>query len=59
MITKLSDLVMFVYRDEYYNKETEDKNVMELILAKQRNGKTGTIKLFYDSDTQFIGDLDL
>ena len=57
MITKLSDLVMFVYRDEYYNKETEDKNVMELIIAKQRKGKTGTIKLFYDSDTQFIGDI--
>lgn len=54
-----SDLVMFVYRDEYYNKESENKNVMELIIAKQRNGKTGTINLLYDSDTQFIGDLDL
>lgn len=49
---------MFVYRDEYYNKETEDKNIMEIIIGKQRNGKTGTIKLFYSSDLQLVGDLD-
>lgn len=53
-----SDVVMFVYRDEYYNKETEDKNIMEIIIGKQRNGKTGTIKLFYSSDLQLVGDLD-
>ncbi|MBC2425552.1 replicative DNA helicase, partial [Clostridium beijerinckii] len=39
-----ADLVMFLYRDEYYNKETEDKNVAECIIAKQRNGPTGTVK---------------
>jgi len=40
-----ADIVMFLYRDEYYNKETEDKGIGELIIAKQRNGETGTIKL--------------
>lgn len=40
-----ADLVMFLYRDEYYNKETEQKNVAECIIAKQRNGPTGTVNL--------------
>lgn len=40
-----ADLVMFLYRDEYYNKETEDKNIGEVIIAKQRNGPIGTVKL--------------
>lgn len=40
-----ADIVMFLYRDEYYNQETEDKGIGELIIAKQRNGETGTIKL--------------
>ena len=40
-----ADLVAFLYRDEYYNPETERKNIAELIIAKQRNGPTGTIEL--------------
>ncbi|MFR3485040.1 MAG: DnaB-like helicase C-terminal domain-containing protein, partial [Clostridia bacterium] len=39
------DVVMFLYRDEYYHPETEDKNIAEIIIAKQRNGPTGTVKL--------------
>ena len=40
-----ADVVMFLYRDEYYNKESKDHNIAEVIVAKQRNGATGTIKL--------------
>jgi replicative DNA helicase len=40
-----ADIVMFLYRDEYYNNETETKGIGELIIAKQRNGETGTIEL--------------
>jgi len=42
-----ADVVMFLYRDDYYNKDTEQKNVAELIIAKQRNGPTGTIELVW------------
>ncbi len=40
-----ADVVMFIYRDDYYNKDTEMKNVAEIIIAKQRNGAIGTINL--------------
>jgi len=38
-------VVMFIYRDDYYNKDTELKNVAEIIIAKQRNGSIGTVNL--------------
>lgn len=40
-----ADVVMFIYRDDYYHKDTELKNVAEIIIAKQRNGAIGTINL--------------
>lgn len=42
-----ADLICFVYRDEVYNKESPHKGIAELILAKQRNGPTGTVKLAF------------
>lgn len=49
-----ADVVMFIYRDDYYNKDTEIKNVAEIILAKQRNGAIGTVNLAWLPDyTQF------
>ena len=53
-----ADLVMFLYRDEYYNKETEDKNVGECIIAKQRNGPVGTVKLAWLGQFSKFGNLD-
>ncbi|MDP4179514.1 MAG: replicative DNA helicase [Bacillota bacterium] len=40
-----ADIVMFLYRDDYYNPESEKKNIAELILAKHRSGSTGTVEL--------------
>lgn len=50
-----ADVIMFLYRDDYYNPETEDRNVAEVIIAKQRNGPTGTIKLTWQPKyTRFV-----
>lgn len=54
-----ADIVMFLYRDEYYDKETEDKNVAECIISKQRNGPTGTIKLAWLGQFSKFGNLDV
>ena len=40
-----ADIVMFLYRDDYYNEESEKKNIAEVIIAKQRAGSTGTVEL--------------
>lgn len=53
-----ADVVMFLYRDEYYNKETEDKNTAECIIAKQRNGPVGTVKLAFLGQLSKFGNLD-
>ena len=54
-----ADIVMFLYRDEYYNKETEDKNIGECIIAKQRNGPVGTAKLAWLGQYSKFGNLDV
>ncbi len=40
-----ADIVMFIYRDDYYDDESENKNIAEIIIAKNRHGATGTIEL--------------
>ena len=45
-----ADVVMFLHREEYYNKDTEDKNIAEVIIAKQRSGPLGTVKLAWLSE---------
>ncbi len=50
-----ADLVMFIYRDEVYNRDTEDKGIAEIIVAKQRNGPIGDFKLVFRNDvTKFF-----
>lgn len=50
-----ADVVMFLYRDEYYNPDTEQKNIGEVIIAKQRNGEVGTIELVWRGEfTKFV-----
>ena len=50
-----ADLVLFLYRDEYYNDDTEDKGVAEVIVAKNRHGATDTVKLAFDGQhTRFL-----
>ncbi|HOO29153.1 MAG TPA: replicative DNA helicase, partial [Lachnospiraceae bacterium] len=45
-----ADVVMFLYRDDYYNKETDKKGIAEVIIAKQRNGPIGTVELVWMED---------
>ena len=45
-----ADVVMFIYRDDYYNKDTERKGISEIIIAKQRNGPIGTVELAWLPD---------
>ena len=50
-----ADVVMFIYRDDYYNKDTPNPNVAEIIIAKQRNGPIGTINLVWMPEyTRFV-----
>ena len=50
-----ADIVMFLYRDDYYNEDSPEKNIAEVIIAKQRGGSTGTVKLYWMGNyTKFV-----
>ena len=50
-----ADLVMLLYREDYYEEDTPDKNIAEVIVAKHRNGSVGTVRLFFQKEfTRFM-----
>ncbi|MEB3175310.1 MAG: replicative DNA helicase [Cyanobacteriota bacterium] len=50
-----ADLIMMIYRDEYYNPDTPDRGVAELLITKHRNGPTGVVKMLFEPEfTQFL-----
>lgn len=54
-----ADMVMFIYRDEYYNPEnTEKPNVADILIRKHRNGPIGNVELFFDANKQIFKSLD-
>ncbi|MFT6906870.1 MAG: replicative DNA helicase [Oleiphilaceae bacterium] len=52
-----ADLIMFIYRDEYYNEESQDKGLAEIIIGKQRNGPIGKIKLSFQGQYTKFDDI--
>lgn len=54
-----ADIVLFLYRDSYYNKESEDVNISECIIAKNRHGSTGTVKLGWDGQYTRFSNLEI
>ena len=52
-----ADVVMFIHREDYYGPETPDKNIAELIIAKQRNGSLGTVKLGWKGEYTWFTDM--
>lgn len=53
-----ADVVMFIYRDDYYDKETENQNIAEILIRKHRNGPTGDVQLFWKPEYMKFGTLD-
>lgn len=51
-----ADIVMFLYRDEYYNADSESKNICEVIISKNRHGETGAVELVWLGEVQRFGD---
>jgi replicative DNA helicase len=54
-----ADIVMFIYRDDVYNPETEKKNIADIIIAKHRNGPVGEISLYFQANNTRFRDLEL
>jgi replicative DNA helicase len=53
-----ADVIMFMYRDDYYDKESESKGISEIILTKQRNGPTGTVELNFIKEYSKFTDIN-
>ncbi len=53
-----SDVVAFIYREEYYNPDTDRKNITDIFIKKHRNGPTGGIELYFDKERQRFRSLD-
>ncbi|HSX08317.1 MAG TPA: replicative DNA helicase [Candidatus Saccharimonadales bacterium] len=53
-----ADVVAFLYREDYYNPDTDRQNIMEVLIRKHRNGPTGTVELYFDREKQRIRSLD-
>lgn len=53
-----ADIVMFLYRDDYYNEETDKKNIAEVIIAKHRSGSVGTVELLWLSNYTKFANID-
>ncbi len=55
-LEQVADLVLFIYREDYYNEQTEKKNIAEIHIAKHRNGPTGTVELYFNKEhSRFMG----
>nr|MCR5399192.1 replicative DNA helicase [Lachnospiraceae bacterium] len=53
-----ADVIMFIYRDQVYNKDTERPNIAEIIIGKQRNGPIGTVELAWIPDYTKFGNIE-
>lgn len=54
-----ADVVAFIYREEYYNPETDRKNITDLLIKKHRNGPTGGVELYFEREKQRFRSLDV
>jgi replicative DNA helicase len=57
-LEQVADLVVFIYREDYYNPETDKKNVAEIHIAKHRNGPIGNVELFFHKEYSKFGNLE-
>jgi replicative DNA helicase len=57
-LEQVADLVLFIYREDYYNPDTDKKNIAEIIIAKHRNGPVGTVELYFHKEFSRFADLD-
>jgi len=53
-----ADVVLFIYRDDYYNKDSEKPNIADIIIAKHRNGPTGQVELYFDASRMQFRNLE-